>query len=500
MIIRRVCAVFAAAVICGCMLIQFMPGGAFAVEPGFPGILRSEAREEFERLLYRYDSFWDEPDASTVVYSPPGRESVPRFISKDDAQSDVDFLFVVLRYGYAGYQFFGGDKAFLQARQDILTEIDNFRGKNLTSSQFAAILQRRLGFVQDGHFSIARKSTCRRYRFFARFDMEFDELEDRFYVRQMPDRWVAAVEGEDPSRWMKMSLGSDGEVLYCLGTLSDADRDICVKLEWSDGSSEFVWLNGADSAIVWGLVYQLNHVEGIPVVVTRFLMPLPDTMAELDALVRDAAELREAPAVILDLRSNWGGSDWYPLEWARRFAGVDLYPAGFDAQLVTSTAAKMLENTASSLGAELPAVEDSAGSADVQSWLAGMADPDRPGWGRVSAAESVRAENDTLLVVLIDSNVYSAGESFVGILRQLDNVAFVGTNTYGATLAGNVGVCLLPNSRLELSCGSLISLGEDLCNYDGRGYMPDFWVRPDEALERAIEYIQTAPADGRGRW
>ena len=30
---------------------------------------------------------------------------------------------------------------------------------------------------------------------------------------------------------MKMSLGSDGEVLCCLGTLSDADRDICVKLE-----------------------------------------------------------------------------------------------------------------------------------------------------------------------------------------------------------------------------------------------------------------------------
>ena len=93
------------------------------------------------------------------------------------------------------YQFFGGDKAFLQARQDILTEIDNFRGKNLTSSQFAAILQRRLRFVQDGHFSIARKSTCRRYRFFARFDMEFDELEGRFYARQMPDRWVAAGRG-----------------------------------------------------------------------------------------------------------------------------------------------------------------------------------------------------------------------------------------------------------------------------------------------------------------
>ncbi len=366
MMIPRARAVLAVAVICGCVLMPVVPRGVLAAESGVPGILKPEAREEFERLLYRYDSFWDEPDASTLVYSPPGRESMPWFISKDDAQSDVGFLFAVLKYGYAGYQFFGGDRAFLEARQDILTEIDDFRGKNLTSSQFAAILQRRLGFVQDGHFSIARKSTCRRYRFFARFDMEFDEREGRFYVRQTPDLWVAAVEGEDPSRWMKMSLGSDGEVLYCLGTLSDADRDICVKLEWSDGSSGFVWLNVVDSAIIEGPVYQLKHVEGIPVALTRFLMPLPDTIAELYALVRDAAELGEAPAVILDLRSNEGGSDWYPVEWVRRFAGVDLYPAGFDTQLVTSTAAKMLEKTASSLEAELPAVEHSAGSADVQ--------------------------------------------------------------------------------------------------------------------------------------
>ncbi len=389
------------------------------------------------------------------------------------------------------------DKAFLEAKQDILTEIDNLRGKNLTSSQFAAILQRRLGFIQDGHFSIARKSTCRRYRFFARFDREFDEREGRFYVRRTPDLWVVAVNGEDPSRCMKTAIDRDGEVFCCLSTVSDADRDLCVKIEWSDGSSEFVWLNAVDSAPVSGPLYELRCVDGIPVVATRYLMPLPDTVAGLDALVRDAAELRETPAVILDLRSNGGGSDWYPLEWVKRFAGADVSSADFDVQLVTSTAAKMLENTASSLGAELPVVDDSAGSTGVQSWLTSMADPDRPGWGRVSAAESVRAKNDTLLVVLIDSYVYSAGESFAGFLRQLDNVVFVGTNTYRAMLAGNVGVCLLPNSRLELLCGSLISLGEDLCNYDGRGYVPDIWVRPDVALERAVKYIRTLLAKTR---
>jgi len=486
-IIRRARAVLAAAVICGYLLMPVMPRGVAAAESG---TLKPEAREGFEQLLYSYDAFWDEPYPASLSYSKPGSGSVPWIVSKDEARHDVDFLFGVLRYGYAGYRFFGGDEAFLAAKEGILADIDAIRGANVMSSQFAAILQRRLGFIQDGHFSIAGRTMCRKYQLFARFDMEFDERDGRFYARRTPDLWAVSVEGEDPARWMKPSIDSDGRVFYCLGAVSDSDRDICVEFEWSDGSSEFIWLNVVDSAIVGGPVYQLNHVEGIPVVVTRFLMPLPDTVERLDVLVRDAAELGEAAAVILDLRSNEGGSDWYPEEWVKRFSGADVCSAGFDAQLVTSTAAKMLQNTASSLGAELPAIDDSAGSADVQSWLAGMADPDRPGWGRVSAAESVRAENDTLLAVLIDSYVYSAGESFVGLLRQLDNVVFVGINTYGATFTGNVGACLLPNSRLELSCGSLISLGEDLYNYDGRGYMPDFWVRPDEALERAVKYIQ----------
>ena len=62
----------------------------------------------------------------------------------------------------------------------------------------------------------------------------------------------------------------------------------------------------------------------------------------------------------------------------------------------------------------------------------------------------------------IDSYVYSAGESFVRVLRQLDSVVFVGTKTYGAMLR--------------------------------RGFMPDLRVRPDEALERAVKYIRTLSA------
>ena len=73
----------------------------------------------------------------------------------------------------------------------------------------------------------------------------------------------------------------------------------------------------------------------------------------------------------------------------------------------------------------------------------------------------------------------------------------VGTNTCGSMLAGNLGLFILPNTKIRLSCGTKISLCEDFVNPDGRGLMPDLWVHPDEALERAIKYIQAVQADRR---
>lgn len=375
----------------------------------------------------------------------------------------------------------------------------------MASSELARLLQWRLGFIQDGHFSVGGKATCRRHRLLARFDVEFEERGGRFYTRRTPDLWVASVEGEAPSFWMKPSIDCDGEVFYFLGTVSDLHGDMCVKLEWSDGSYEFVWLNSVDSAAVGGPVYQLRYVDGIPVAASRSLSPLPGTVPELDALVRDATGLKEAPAVILDLRSNGGGTDWYAMNWIYQFAGAAVCPARVYAQLVTITAAKMIENYMSLVGADwaaslgLSSNGDSAEPPDVQSWLTGMADPSRLGWSRVGVAHNVRARNDTLLVVLIDSFVGSAGESFVRYLRQLDNVVLMGTNTGGRMLTGNMGVCLLPSSKLEVWCCTKIGLGEDLSNHDGRGYMPDFWVRPEEALDRAVKYIQAVQAGAANR-
>lgn len=453
-------------------------------------------------MLYAYAAFSDELTVADLSYVRPSPRSVPSVISKEDAREDVDFLFAVLKHGYAGYQFFGGDEAFAAAKQGIIAEIDTTFGANLTYGDLSRLLHQHLGFIQDGHFAIAGRPTCRRHTLYAHFDLEFEEHDGRFYERHNPGRWAVAVEGNSPSTWMKASISPDGEVVYCLGTLSDADSAICVELEWSDGSSESVWRMSADYVPLDGPAYEFQRIDGIPVATSRSLAALPDTTAQLDALVRDAAGLSGEPALILDLRSNVGGSSWYAQEWVTRFSGAAVCPVRFHAQLTAKTAAAMFENTMSSMGMdwvtlrEMLPEEDSGNYPDVSSWLASTADPARPGWSKVLATDGVRAENDTMLVVLIDSYVSSAGEDFIEYLRQLENVVLVGTNTWGAMLAGNVGICLLPNSKLVLQCGTKISLTEDLANRDGLGYMPDLWVRPEQALERAVSYVRAMlPSD-----
>jgi len=98
--------------------------------------------------------------------------------------------------------------------------------------------------------------------------------------------------------------------------------------------------------------------------------------------------------------------------------------------------------------------------------------------------------NDNLVIVLMDNKTASAGEWFVGHLRQLENVLFVGTNTWGVLLTGAVTRTILPRSGLEVQFGMWLNVRPDLSQFEGIGFLPDLWVPPGEALERALAFIE----------
>ena len=98
--------------------------------------------------------------------------------------------------------------------------------------------------------------------------------------------------------------------------------------------------------------------------------------------------------------------------------------------------------------------------------------------------------DDSIVIILMDNYVASAGEFFVSILRRLENALFVGTNTFGVYLTAGMDVITLPRSGLEMRIGTVLTLRPDLSQFEGVGFLPDLWVPPGESLERVLAFIE----------
>lgn len=67
---------------------------------------------------------------------------------------------------------------------------------------------------------------------------------------------------------------------------------------------------------------------------------------------------------------------------------------------------------------------------------------------------------------------------------------FIGVNTRGLVNTGNLGLCLLPNSKLDVYLSKDLQLEPDFNLREGKGFNPDFWVKSEEALEKAISFLK----------
>jgi len=97
--------------------------------------------------------------------------------------------------------------------------------------------------------------------------------------------------------------------------------------------------------------------------------------------------------------------------------------------------------------------------------------------------------NDTVLVVLIDQYIGSAGERFVAALRDMENVVIMGYPTAGVCTTGSPVIIALPNSGLPVTLPTSVIMEPDLELREGIGFAPDFWVEPSRAVETAVQFL-----------
>ena len=447
-------------------------------------------------------------------------------LTHEQITEEVRFLFDLLRHAYGGYLFFGGDDVFLPARDAIMEQLAGMSDPLPTGRYLRELLVptfRRL--VADNHFLVHN------FRMSAESYVPF--LSEEFILRKSGNGFVTVVDESlyrvievthngQPQDVILPTLAYDGEFVYVFGL---------VLPNWQEAAEITVFLENTVTGETYSRRINLSivasprkstrpetfirEVDGITILESRILQSqriiLP---GETDPFLQSAYELRGKPVFVMDLRGHTGGATGFSRWWMEIFTGQSppdirllaasrfVCPLFVNSTLITTKVVYALQRFFR------PPIFDQREMVHTV-WGSGsyLWEMD-PRFARSEGLESAEHEilpfstsvpwtplqavipNENLVIVLTDKNTGSAGEMFVGLLRQLENMLVVGTNTAGVLLTSSVGRTILPHSGLALIFGTQLNLRPDLSQFEGVGFMPDLWVPPGKSLERVLRFIE----------
>ncbi|MCL2193653.1 MAG: S41 family peptidase [Treponema sp.] len=426
---------------------------------------------------------------STNLQGIGGTDNLNIYLTHEQAGEEIQFLFDLLRNGYGGYQYFGGDSVFIPIRNALLEQLANMDNPLQVSSYINDLILPALqGVIADNHFWIHDVS------FGAPAYVPY--MSGEFILRKSEGGFVTEIDGvmysvlEVTQNAQSVSgilptLSPEGEFAWAFGlvTMEDQQDDIEISVVFENAAT------GETHSRMVNLpkIIAAPPRPSYPMVVTREM----DGITILESrsfnvrsgndridFLQSGSALRDRPVLIIDLNGNSGGRATYPYEWIRLYTGHE--PAVFmlffrpRSQVSVELQDYFIPYQVSARFRERRAIS----TIEEPSCVIGF------------PMQMATIPNENLVIVLIDNNVASAGELFVGHLRQLDNVLFVGTNTKGALIAGNIGRTSLPHSGLRITFGTGLSMRLDLSQFEGVGFMPDLWVPPGESLERVLRFIE----------
>ncbi|MCL2608556.1 MAG: S41 family peptidase [Treponema sp.] len=436
-------------------------------------------------------------------------------VSRREAIADINFLFSILRYGYTGYGYFGGDAIFHSLRNSIIERLRLMEEPISNNDLLSIISQPLQEVIFDNHFALHT------IRFNAPSQVAY--MNEDFVIRKTADGYVMDIYAETTKivatnlddgthiDCIVPTITKDGELAFTFGviadptTISGRGSAITVSLLLEKiATGEIISHNIILGRIPNPLLFdrrpfeerpplEQQQIRGITVLENRHMWGTWTDAREMLAAHREfysvGMDMRDKPAVILDLRWNYGGSNLLGLEWIRGFSGREPAELGL-LPFVLSTF------TAHELGEAFYPSDDEI-TFDFLPWSQGvgdtwLSDPNRRGqWFFPELPDWRAIPNETPVIVLTDGNVSSAGETFLSELMQMENVVVVGVNTMGTKLSDGVIRICLPNSGLEIQFGSLtLWLRPDFSQFEGVGYAPDLWVHPRDSLERALAFIE----------
>ncbi|MCT4619946.1 MAG: S41 family peptidase [Marinisporobacter sp.] len=453
---------------------------------------REEMEKKFKKYLYSEYTSLEEGIKETVkdekigIAGEKNMFSAGSLFTHEEALEDINYLFTNLKYGYAGYEYFGGDKKFDEAKRKILKDVkeaeDQFQ--RIEALDFQRIIINNLKFIKDGHFKINYMAlTDATYTF-----MNKDEIvkeKDIFYLIDKNKKYpILSIEGKNPKDYMRMSIDKDGKIIYkivALKHIKNNSYSMNMTIKDQDKVQKKITMKKVLPATFLSEngPYSFEEIEGIPV------FKVASFNVDLEKLAKDGLKYSDKEIAILDLRGNVGGSCKAGWEWLSNFTNnhVDKINV-ISAVLVTDLSKKRVLK-----GIPNEYEKDKKKEGIFELYEEETKSSELIGWGKIDTPQLERLKNDKVIIVLFDKNSVSASEGMISSLGAMDNVIFIGTNSAGALNITGTGSNILPNSKLRIDAGVYMAIEPDFVWRDGVGYLPDFWVEPDVALERTIKFV-----------
>lgn len=391
-------------------------------------------------------------------------------VSAEEAKKDINLYFRALKCAYGAYYYFGADK-FERAEKKMLAWAE--KQKSISAYSLSKELTKQISFVEDAHFWAGdawHEETANRfyhYYYSLKHSYEKDEKgyftyldgdEDKWYVQSFSDSRVS----------LEPTLRANGAIVYAptLFCRENTKKNCTVKLKNEKGNvkTETVSLIKNKPFNSKGIsCFKRAEDNGLAYISIRSFNREEDNgYADFE---RSGTELKNAKAIIFDIRANGGGGDEYGRHWVKNFTGRDVQVNEFFALKESKFSMKT----------------------NGGNFNSGGFDP------RVFAGKML--PNDVPIIVLVDNQCGSAGESMLNYLRSMENVLIVGTNSAGYQLCGNVHGYCLPNTGMPFDFGASLSLYFDDENVDYKGYEPDVWCSSDRALDASLAMFEREAPD-----
>ena len=402
-------------------------------------------------------------------------------ILKKDANEDINLLFDAFKFGYGGYEVFGGDEVFTKAKNNILKEINSH--DNLLVKDLENILISNLSFIKDNHFRINENPVFKeKYTYYYNNDYPIIKDGKEYYINLENKKYkIESInKDKDIGNYIRYTLNKNGVLSYELGILSLENKQLEVLISNNDNKK----------TIPINLEQSNNTVKNTSIKDSNIGYIKLNSMKKIsDDILNKTKSIKNNRVNILDLRGCSGGSDLEARKWFETYFNQEIGINGTILFKYTEFIKEMYINEIKrsyelGLCSEEEFINEitrisSFYSKEKMNSIIPYTEVDKT------------LDNDNYLLVLVDNTIASSAESLLIYLRTVKNVVFIGTNSSGTTKIMDKLGFLLPNTKIVCAFGTKAYNFSSFEIEEGKGLEPDIWLGTEDVLDRTYKFAKT---------